>query len=255
MTKLAAYQEDLDFDNSDVENAMTCLVFVLIQSPLLLAVAKQAPDNKLFLKLTYALLTIREYRQNLRDFTTIYDNDEDAGLLITALDLPGHSAIQRTISALSPVRAIKDLINLVPDNQWGNNTAACKTYLRNAIEQVYRLDDNRGRTAASEDLNVDKEILQWMFLCGRPPVNPHVLNNHIWFLIKCHWATVCAQRQPVWYLTGFAGRMFNQFWSENKADNVGVEWRYLKVAVINVVAGLGCAIPDRWDAVRADPGR
>lgn len=253
MINLAAYQEDLDFD--DDENAMTCLVFVLIQSSLLLALAKKATDNELFSKMTYALSTIREYRQNLRDFTTIYKSDEHAGPLVTALDLPGHIATQSTIPALSPVLAVRNLINLVPDNQWGNNTAACKTYLRNAIEQVYRLDDNRVRTAAGEDLNIDKEILQWMVLIGRPPANfqAELMNSHIWVLILCHWATVCAQRQRVWYFTGFAGRLFNKFWSENESGSVGEEWANLKVAVIRVIVSLDG--PTQYAGARVDPSR
>jgi len=186
---------------------MTWLVSVLIQSPLLLALAKKATDNELYSKMTIALITIREYRHILRDFTTIYKSDEDAGPLVTALDLPGHVATQPTISALPPILAVRNLINIVPDNQWGNNTAACKTYLRNAIEQVYRLYDNRLRAAAGENLNIDKEILQWMVPIGRPPpiFQAELMNSHLWVLILCHWATVCAQRQTIYYLTGFAG--------------------------------------------------
>lgn len=255
INNLAACQEHLDFD--DDENAMTCLVFVLIHSPLLLALAKKATDDNLAFDLTKALITIREYRHILRKFTTIYKNDEHAGPLVTALDLPGHVATQPTISTLPPVLAVRNLIDIVGANQWGNNTAACKTYARNAIEQVYRLDDNRVRAAAGENLNIDKEILQWMVLIGRPPANfqAELMNSHLWVLILCHWATVCAQRQTVWYFTGFAGRLFNKFWSENESGNQGEEWSNLKAAVVRVIFGLGGPVPTQYAGARVDISR
>lgn len=67
------------------------------------------------------------------------------------------------------------------------------TFLRNAIEQVYRLEDNRVRAERGQSINIDRELLQWMVLIGKPLVNEHVLNNHIWFIILCHWATTCDQ--------------------------------------------------------------
>lgn len=253
MMKFTAYHEEIDFCHP--KNAMTCLVLVLIHSPLLLALAKKATDDELCSNITGALTAIREYRCMLRRFRSIYDDDEDAAPLTTALDLPGEPATVQDISALPPVHAVGRLIDLVGANEWGDDTTACKIYLHKAIEQVYRLDHHRLRAERGHNVNVDKELVQWMLLTGRHPANDRVLNNQIWALILCHWATVCAKRQTVWYLTGFAGRLFNKFWLENEHGNQGEQWTQLKAAVVKLIAGLGCPVPQRYDGVRADPGR
>lgn len=253
MMRHAAYRAEMDFGNEDPKNAMTCLVFVLIQSPLLLALAKKATDDELWLKMTKALSAIREYRYALRRFTPIYEYDEDAGPLIAPLNLPGHPPTLPAISALPPVLAVKRLVNLIGADEWGHDTDACKTFLRNAIEHVYTLDYVRSRAEHGHNINVDKELVHWMVLVGRPPVNAHVFNNPIWHLILCHWATMCAKRQTVWYLTGFAGRLFNKFWSGNEHGNKGEKWKQMQVAVVMVMTGLGCPASPHYAGVRADP--
>jgi hypothetical protein len=63
-----------------------------------------------------------------------------------------------------------------PTNVFGQNTLACKRYHLDAVKELYILDNDRQMAAfGGHNQNNDKEILQWMFMCGElPPDPPHM---------------------------------------------------------------------------------